>query len=102
PDPEPEPLEVSVETSARCVVGRTVLTARVTNGEGVPVSAEVAAAYGTRSTESLAAGKSVLHAFTTRLGQVPAGEMSVTVTAEIDGETVTEVIEVPYAAHSCS
>ncbi|MEE6273335.1 GH92 family glycosyl hydrolase [Georgenia sp. MJ206] len=97
-----EPLDVSVETAARCVVGRTVLTARVTNGEGVPVSAEIATAYGTRSTASLEAGKSVLHAFTTRLGQVPAGEMSVTVAATVDGETVTEVIEVPYAAHACT
>ncbi|WP_127573369.1 ThuA domain-containing protein [Georgenia faecalis] len=102
PDPDPEPLDVSVETSARCVVGRTVLTARVTNGEGVPVSAEISSAYGRRSSASVGAGASALHAFTTRLAQVPAGELSVTVSATIDGEVVTEVIDVPYAAHSCS
>ncbi|MFC4554512.1 Ig-like domain-containing protein [Georgenia faecalis] len=96
------PLEVSVETSARCVVGRTVLTARVTNGEGVPVSAEISSAYGTRSSASVGAGASVLHAFTTRLAQVPAGKVTATVSATIDGATVTEVIEAPYAAHSCS
>ncbi|MEE6273328.1 zinc-dependent metalloprotease family protein [Georgenia sp. MJ206] len=98
----PDTLEVSVETSARCVVGRTVLTARVANDEGAGVSAEIATAYGTRSTASLEAGKTVLHAFTTRLGQVPAGEMAVTVSATVDGETVTEVIGAPYAASSCS
>src|SRR5690606_29851606 len=96
-----EPLEVSVETSARCVVGRTVLTARVTNGGGAAVTAEVASTFGTRS-GAIGAGGSTLQAFTTRQAQVGAGRMLMTVTADIDGETVSEVIEVPYAASSCA
>ncbi len=99
--PEPEPLEVSVATAARCVAGRVVVTARVSNGEAVPVAAELASPFGSRSSAAVGAGTSVLHAFTTRQAQVAAGAIAVTVTAVVDGEAVSEVVEAPYAAHAC-
>lgn len=94
-------LDVSVETGARCVVGRTVVTARVTNEADVPVALQLESDYSTRSTASLAPGASVLHAFTTRQAEVPAGTVRVTASATVDGEAVSTPVDADYAAHSC-
>lgn len=94
-------LDVDVETGARCVVGRTVLTARVVNNEDVPVSLELASPYGTRSSTDLAPGARASHAFTTRQVAMPAGSIAVTITGTVDGQPVTTTVEAPFAADSC-
>jgi GH43 family beta-xylosidase len=96
-DEEPSGPEVSVETASRCVVGRVVQTVRVTNETGAPVEAVVTSAYGSRSV-TLGAERSTAVAFSTRAGSVPAGEVSVTATADGVSRTVTA----PHAASACS
>src|SRR5690606_5963543 len=93
-------LDVTVETGARCVVGRTVLTARVANGSDVPVTVDVESAFGSRSL-SLAPGRQASHAFTTRQTTVEAGTVSVTATATVDGQEVSVPLEADYDAHTC-
>ncbi len=89
-------LEVDVTADTRCVAGKVVLTVRAANEAAEPVEIAVTTSYGTK-TATLAAGKSASYAFTTRLGAVPAGEVSVAVTA--DGATGT--VTASYAARTC-
>ncbi len=93
-------LDVTVVVSAKCMVGKVVLTAKVTNGEGIPVSVTLASPYGT-TTLNPAAGKSLSQAYTTRLAQIPAGTMTVTSTATVDGQQVQTVQTVAIAAAGC-
>ena len=94
-------LDVTADAASRCVSGKSVLTVKVTNADEVPVSATVTTAYGTKSSISLAAGKSASSAFTTRLTGVPSGTAEVSVTATVGGQQVSTTVPAPYAAHSC-
>lgn len=94
-------LDVVAEAGARCVVGRTVSTVRVTNEDEVPVSVEIRSPYGTRTITGVAPGASAFHGFTTRMVAIPAGAATVEVSAVVDGEDVTDTLEVAYPASSC-
>lgn len=83
---------VAVAAGTRCVLGKVVLTATVTNEGTAPAEVEIVTAYGTR-TATLAGGRTSSYAFTTRQGQVPAGDVTVTVDGTSTGAA--------YAARSC-
>lgn len=99
-DPVPE-LDVTAVVAARCVVGKVVQTLTVTNAEDFPVSVTLVSPYGTRSFASLAAGKTASASFTTRLAAIPAGALSLTAAATVDGEPVTFESDAPYPAATC-
>src|SRR5690606_28665174 len=95
-EPEPSGPEVSVEADTRWAVGKVDETVKVTNESETPVEAVISTAFGSK-TVTVAPDKTVSATFSTRQAAVPAGE--VTVTASADGE-VTRVTE-PYAARWC-
>ncbi len=97
---EPE-LDVAVEVSPRCLAGKAYLAVRAANGEDVPVGVTLATPYGERSFEAVAAGANAYHAFAVRSASVPAGAVTVTATATVDGEAVTTEQQVEHAAHAC-
>ncbi|WP_307042373.1 family 43 glycosylhydrolase [Agromyces ramosus] len=94
-------LDVAVTAGTRCVAGKAVVTVQATNHEDVPVSLVIESSFGTKSFASLAPGKSVAHAFTTRLTSVPAGVASIDAAATIEDELVTASHDAPYNARSC-
>ncbi|HEX5858600.1 MAG TPA: family 43 glycosylhydrolase [Microbacterium sp.] len=98
---EDRTLDVTAETASRCVAGKSVLTVKVTNGESVPVTASVTTPYGSKTSVTVAAGKSVSSAFTTRVANAPAGIAEVSATATVEGEALTGAVSAGYAAHSC-
>lgn len=99
---EPGPaLDVSVETGTRCVVGRSVVTVRVTNEDDLPLAVGLESDFGTREIPALDPGRSIAHAFTTRLRDLPAGSLAVTVSAQEDDEEVTVTVPASYDARSC-
>ncbi|HMR49734.1 MAG TPA: hypothetical protein PKE40_10675 [Arachnia sp.] len=95
--PEPEVLEVSASATTRCVAGKVVVAASVTNGEETPVEVSLASLFGSKALASLAGGRTASAAFTTR--QVTVSPGTVDVTAVADGVTTT--LSAPYAAASC-
>lgn len=101
-DPQAPALDLTVTASTRCVAGKVVLTAKVTNPNAAAVAVELESAYGSKAIATLAPGKSVSQAFSSRLAAVPAGAVTATATATVDGEEVTGTAEAPYAAASCS
>ncbi|HMR50166.1 MAG TPA: family 43 glycosylhydrolase [Arachnia sp.] len=94
-------LDVTATVTSRCVAGKVVQAVTVTNGDDVPVSAEVLSAYGSRSFAELAPGRSASAAFTTRLVSMPEGVVTLTATATVDGETVAADVDVASAAATC-
>jgi arabinoxylan arabinofuranohydrolase len=94
-------LDVTAEASSRCVAGKSVMVVKVSNDAEVSLTASVTTPFGSKSSVTLASGKSVSSAFTTRLTNAPAGSATVSVSATVDGQELTEVVEAPYAAHSC-
>ncbi|MFC3689311.1 immunoglobulin-like domain-containing protein [Aquipuribacter hungaricus] len=93
---EPAGPELSVEAGTRCVAGKVVQTVRVGTTSDVPVTAAVTSSWGTRSM-TVAADSATSLTVGTRAGAVPAGEVSVTGTADGASRTVVAA----YAARSC-
>lgn len=93
--------DVTAVADTRCVVGRSVVTVRVTNGAQVPVDLTATSSWGSKTVTGLGEGRGVSHAFTTREPAVPAGSVTVAVSAVVGGETVSREIEAAYDAHSC-
>ncbi|UOE44018.1 family 43 glycosylhydrolase [Agromyces larvae] len=86
--------DVSVATTTRCVAGKEVLVATVTNETDGPLTATVETAYGSKANVALEPGEPVSQSFSTRRASMPEGE--VTVTPE-GGDAVT----VEYPAANC-
>jgi hypothetical protein len=84
----PEPLTSTVAT--RCVAGKVVLAATVTNPRAEAATVDVASPYGAKSSFSVPAGASKTVTFSTRLASVPAGVV-----------TVTDAADAAFAARSC-
>lgn len=84
---------VTVEAETRCVVGRVVEAVRVTSESAEPVAAVVSTPYGQRTVTVRAEGAASV-ALSTRLGSVPAGEVSV----EVPGEPA---LTASYEARAC-
>src|SRR5699024_11589165 len=85
-------------TATRCVVGRVVLIASVTNASNGSIRAEVATPFGTRTTTGLPAGATRSFAFTTRAASIDASEVVISATGE--GEDGGETLA--YEPASCS
>jgi arabinoxylan arabinofuranohydrolase len=96
---EPAPL-VEVATATRCVAGKVVLTATATNVSDAPLQVRVAGAYGSK-TAAVAPGRSVSQAFTTRLVDVPAGELTVDAVPPGGQDGPSGTYTAPYAAAGC-
>ncbi|MEF3404588.1 discoidin domain-containing protein [Agromyces sp. CCNWLW203] len=95
--------ELNVETTvtSRCIGGKALLSVRALNGESLPLGLTFSTDYGTKSFAAVAPGKNAVHAFTTRLAELPAGAVEVTATAQVDGSTVSYSTAAPYDARSC-
>ncbi|MFZ8755923.1 family 16 glycoside hydrolase [Microbacterium sp. HMH0099] len=94
---EPAPLALTASAELRCLAKKASLTVRATNTDTVPVDVTLTSAWGERVIEDVQPGKSVFHTFTTRAASVPAGEATVSATA--DGRTGEATVA--YAAKSC-
>ena len=89
-------VEVTVTAQTRCVAGKVVLTAVLANGGDSSADVSVSTPYGAKSA-TIAAGKTVSYAFTTRLASIDAGQVSVAV---VDGDT-SGTVTAQYAVRTC-
>jgi large repetitive protein len=93
--------EVTASVTQRCVAGKVVLAVRVDNADDVPVAVQVQSAYGSKSIAALEPGTSTTQAFSSRLAAVPAGTVTVTATAQVDGKDLASEASVDYPGFSC-
>ncbi len=98
---EPGPiadLDVTVSASTRVLAGKQYLSVVATNNEDVPVDIVITTPYGAKTFTAVKPGKSASVSLNSRLSAVPAGEVTVAVTGEVDGETVTVQKTAAYPA----
>jgi S-formylglutathione hydrolase FrmB len=94
-------LQASAAASVRCVAGKALVYVTVTNADTATVDLALSSTYGSKSFTGIAAGKSAVQSFTTRLASVPAG--SVTVDASVTGGPSTPTQgTASYPATSCN
>ncbi|MFD4422145.1 family 20 glycosylhydrolase [Agromyces sp. NPDC058484] len=99
--PDVPELDVATVVTSRCIASKALLSVKATNGEDGPVAVTFTSAYGTKSFATVAPGKNAFHAFSTRLAELPAGEVTIEATAHVDGESVTTTGTVQYEPLSC-
>lgn len=92
--------DVSGTVAARCVAGKVVLALTLRNADDVPVTVRVETPFGAK-TSTVAAGKSVSQAFTTRQTTIRAGAMTGEASANRAGGVSTGDIEFAYPAAAC-
>lgn len=97
----PPALAVDVSTATRCVAGKVVLTVTVANDTDVRVTARLETPYGSTTFTDLKAGKATSKSFTTRLIEMPAGEVTVEARATVGGEPVESTRSVAFGAARC-
>ncbi|WP_219827802.1 family 43 glycosylhydrolase [Rathayibacter sp. AY2B5] len=95
-------LDITASAATRCIAGKAIVTVQASNGSDVPVGVTFTSTSGTKSFTSVAPGKTVSHAFTTRQANLPAGAVTVEATAMMNGAPVETEVSAPYAARPCS
>lgn len=98
---EPGPvvdLDVTVSASTRVLAGKQYVSVVVTNNEDIPVDVVVTTPYGAKSFSAVQPDKSASTSIASRLAAIPAGEVTVEVTGEVDGERVTVERRAAYPA----
>ncbi|MBO0979648.1 carbohydrate binding domain-containing protein [Microbacterium sp. SD291] len=99
---EEESLAFSVEVTTRCVAGKHLTqTVRVVNEDAVEVAFIAESAFGRRDLGVVLPGAGKTAAINTRSAEVPAGEVTVTATATVDGEQVQVQRLVATEAAAC-
>ncbi|MBD8080426.1 GH92 family glycosyl hydrolase [Cellulosimicrobium arenosum] len=95
-DPEPQ---VEVTAQARCLAGGAYVAVRVTNTGDEPLSIDLSTAFGSKTFAEVAPGRNAYQSFAVRAGEVAAGEVTVSVTAD-GGEP--QVLTAVHDAITCS
>jgi hypothetical protein len=91
-------LELESSASTRMIAGKAYVIATAKNNDDVAVDLVFTSAYGTKAVKSVQPGKTVSATFTSRKPSIPAGEVTVTASATVDGSQVTETFAASYAA----
>jgi hypothetical protein len=94
-------IPATADATTRCASGKVTLTVSATNQSTVTTRIEVDTPYGRKVFASVAAGRTISSAFSTRVASIPAGEAAVTVSGTVDGSPVTNNLVAPYPATSC-
>ena len=92
----------SVAVSSRCVGGKVLLTVSVTNDDERMIAAQIGSDFGAKQVGAVVAGKTHSSVFTTRAANIPAGSVTVTVSAGDGDDREQSVYEVEYGAASCT
>ena len=95
-------LDITTTGRTQCMGSKVYVAVQALNGEDVPVSIMLVTPFGEKTFASVAPGKSAYQAFSSRAGAVAAGTATVRASATIDGQEISSVFDVPYAAISCS
>jgi hypothetical protein len=94
-------LEVAATAITRCVAGKVVLVAQLSNPNDVAIAATITTPYGSKAIASVAPGKTASQAFTTRAGSIEPGSISADVSGTVNGGPVAGSVAATYSAATC-
>lgn len=95
---EIEPFALDLTASTRTIAGKKYVSVLATNKNATPVNITIETAYGTKTFDAVRPGASANVSINTRATSIPAGEVTVTVSAIVDGELITMSKKSAYAA----
>ncbi|MDR0594429.1 MAG: DUF5695 domain-containing protein [Bifidobacteriaceae bacterium] len=95
-----DPPGFAASTQTRTLGGKAYLSVAVTNNASVPVDIAITTIYGKKAFAAVAPGKTASVSINTKLTSMPPGAATVTVTATVGGQKVSETKAAPYAAYS--
>jgi hypothetical protein len=93
-------LVIEASASTRMIAGKAYVTATAKNNDDVAADLVFTTPYGTKTFTSVQPGKTVSVSFTSRKSSIPAGVVTVTGSATVDGAQVTETVEASYGARN--
>lgn len=91
-------LDFTSTATPRMVGTKAYVTFAVKNTDVVPMDITIASAFGTKTFTNVLPGKSASVSFNSLAASIGAGEATVTVTAAVDGNDVTNTATVAYGA----
>lgn len=94
-------LDLTVTASTRCVAGKAVVVASAQNDSTSTMNVTLASNWGEKSVTGLTPGKTTSQAITTRATSIPAGSLTATAIATVNGKRVTTSKTATYPARSC-
>lgn len=100
-EPPAPSFDVAFTAVTRCVAGKATLIVAVGNSGDAPVTVGLQTPFGARTLTDLGADTKSSQAFSTRLGALPAGSYTATLSGTVDGKTVTEERTLEYDARTC-
>lgn len=100
PGPAAPALKVDATASTRKIAGKAYVTVTAVNRSAVPVLMDVVTAYGKKSSATVQPGQTVSAAIGTGKATIPAGTVTVTATATIDGKKTTSSVDAAYNAQN--
>ena len=92
------PFKAYTEVPVEPLAGKVVIVTEVANTGSAAVAVSLTTAYGTQDAGTIASGKKISRTTTTHLTSIPAGQVTVTATAQGTGTAVTA----DYAARTCA
>ncbi|WP_304650906.1 hypothetical protein [Tessaracoccus sp. OS52] len=100
-EPVPLPVDLQLAVATQCTGPLSMLRVSLTNVDDVPVTASVETAYGTKAFDEVGPGQTKSLPFQTKQKALPAGEVTITATATIDGDPVTFTQTATYESQTC-
>jgi hypothetical protein len=95
-------LAIDVVVGQRCIAGKAYLTVQASNGDTIPADLTITTAYGEKAFAEVAPGSNGYHLFTTRLGTLPSGSVTVDGAGVVGGAVAPTAHQVePYAGGTC-
>lgn len=96
--PAPQPLDVVTTVTPEIRGKKVFLSVTATNDDDVVVDAVIRTPYGDKRLNNIKPGKDKSGSVNTKLTEVPAGVVTIEITATVDGQPVTETRELAYEA----
>jgi hypothetical protein len=92
---------VEITVTSRCVASKSVLVVGAANDDAVAATVALNTPYGAKTLAGVAPDTRASASFSTRLGAMPAGQVTAEITAVVDGETIVEERTVDYGTRTC-
>lgn len=89
-------LDVATTVTPEIRGGNVFLTVSATNDDDVAVDVVINTEYGDKRLDDVKPGKTMSATINTKLGSLPAGQVTIEITATVDGQSVTESRDIDY------
>jgi len=95
-------VDVDLSVQTQCLASKAYVRVSAKNAGSIASAVSLSTAYGAKAAATTPVGKGAAAAFNSRVAQLPAGSVSATISATVDGVPISLTKSVEYDALSCS